>query len=224
MSVSMRVRSFAFMAALAALGACSDSPISPKSGASRVLGADEVAVPSLSKSSGGNVTIYQVDSNSVVFQIDPRKNQTVAAGGNSLVFPAHSICDPETSGYGVDLWDAPCKPLTQPIWITANYSFRDGHAEVDFQPALRFAPASATDQSYWVILTLQEKIKLNSNLTYAIRWLAPDGTWIDESLADASMRAWTDKSGNKVSRRIKHFSGYNVTAGYMDSSLDTRSW
>jgi hypothetical protein len=223
MHVSMLVRSLAVTVALAALGACSDSPISPAEGASRAISSDEVAVPSLSRSSG-NVAIRVVDSNTIAFQIDPNKDQTVGAGGNSLVFPAYSICDPSTSGYGVDLWDAPCKPLTQPIWITATYAYRNGHAEVDFQPALRFAPASAEDRSHWVILTLQESVRLNSNLSYAIRWLAPDGTWIDESLADPSMRAWTDRSGNKVSRRIKHFSGYNVTAGFMDSSMDSRSW
>jgi len=222
MRVSTMVRGTSLLLGLAALGACSDSPVAP---AARTLRADAIEVPALSRWQAGNVPIWMIDSNTVAFTIDPNRDQTVAAGGNSLVFPAQSICDPATSGYGVALWDAPCQPLTKPIVITAEYSFSDGHARVDFQPALRFVPA--TDRSRWVVLTLQERIRLNSEAMYAIRWQAPDGSWIDESLSDPTMLAWTDRAGNKVSRRIKHFSGYNVTAGYIDTDAEVRvgaSW
>jgi hypothetical protein len=214
MRVSTMVR-LSIVTPLMALGACADSATGP----GRAITADELETPSLGKSSG-NVAYYMVDSNTIMFTIDPTKRQTVGAGGNSIVFPAHSVCDPEVSGYGQDLWDTACKSLTKPITITASWTYREGHALVEFEPALRFAPAGANEQDKWVILTLQEKIKLNRNATYQILWRAPDGQWIDESLNDPTMRAWTDKAGNKVSRRIKHFSGYNVTAGFMGGEAE----
>jgi hypothetical protein len=222
MRVSTTVRSVALLVGLAVLGACGDSPMAPSASATRSIRADEVEVPALSRWRGGNVPIWLVDSNTVAFTIDPNRDQTVAAGGNSLVFPAHSICDPAVSGYGPDLWDAPCSPLTKPITITADYSYRDGHAEVDFHPALRFAPG--TDRRHWVVLTLQERIRLNPLFKYVIKWQAPDGSWVDESLTDPTMLAWTDPTGNKVSRRIKHFSGYNVTAGCVETGVAEVSW
>src|SRR5512144_1590449 len=110
MRVSTMVRGTSLLLGLAALGACSDSPVAP---AARTLRPNEVEVPALSRWRAGNVPIWMIDSNTVAFTIDPNRDQTVAAGGNSLVFPAHSICDPATSGYGIDLWDAPCKPLSR---------------------------------------------------------------------------------------------------------------
>jgi hypothetical protein len=37
--------------------------------------------------------------------------------------------------------------------------------------------------------------------------------WVDESVSDPSLWATADYSGNRVTRRLKHFSGYLVGAG-----------
>ena len=39
------------------------------------------------------------------------------------------------------------------------------------------------------------------------------GEWIDESITDATLETRADGRNGRVYRRIKHFSGYLVTAG-----------
>jgi hypothetical protein len=202
MRVSTKVRSAALMAMLlGGIGACADSPtaLSSRPTADGSLAAD---------------VFY---GTSVAVTLDPTQNQTLKFGPHYVVFPANSICDPLTSGYGEALWDAPCSPLRTPIVITATYSLRNNHALIDFQPALRFVPAAASDTSSWVVMTLKEPQTLSGS-SYAILWQRPsDGKWIDESVNDPSLKAFIDRPGNFVSRRLKHFSGYNVTAGFMDT-------
>ena len=158
-------------------------------------------------------------SHVTTFVVDPTVTQTYKFGNHSVRFPAYSICDPATSGYGESLWDTSCTPLAAPITITATWSNRHGHAYVDFQPALRFVPAAAGDTANYVLLTLNENNNsvVSTSGGYTILWQRPsDGMWVDEGAFDASEQALIDQNGNNVSRRIKHFSGYNVSA-----SLDT---
>jgi hypothetical protein len=146
------------------------------------------------------------------FVIDPTQPATIKAGDHVVSFPANSICDPASSGYGEDLWDAPCDPLQQPITIHATWSSKLGHAFIDFQPALRFVPTS--DPSQYVTLSMKDYWDIDTQYKYPIFWQRPsDGEWVDESLADPSMGSVVDVGGNRVSRRLKHFSGYLVSAG-----------
>jgi hypothetical protein len=68
---------------------------------------------------------------------------------------------------------------------------------------------------------------LDPNATYPIYWLRPsDSTWVDEGLVDSTETATIDLAGNKVSRRVKHFSGYllgatEVCDAWYDSSCSS---
>jgi hypothetical protein len=143
------------------------------------------------------------------FTIDPTQPATLNAGGHIVTFPANSICDPATSGYGPNLWDSPCTPLTTPITIHASWNSKNGHAFVDFQPSLRFVPTS--DPSQYVTISMKDYWDLDPSGDYPLFWLNPaDSTWVDESVYDPSMSSVMDLQGNRVSRRLKHFSGYLV--------------
>ncbi len=165
---------------------------------------------SASRGSGRQNTDNSIHS--TTFTVDPTQTATYSFGNHSVTFPAGSICDPATSGYDPSLWDSPCTPLSTPITITATWSNKYGHAYVDFEPSLRFVPTQT------VTLTLKDTPAMQAAGQYTILWLNPsDGTWVQESAVDPSELEVTNFAGNTVSRRIKHFSGYNVSAGTIDS-------
>ena len=224
MRVSMLVRPTALLVALATLAACSDSPVAPTAASRNLRPLGFVAPPTLQRY-GVAVNVRPVDDDEVEFTIDPSQAQNVTIGQHTISFPAYSVCDPATSSYGPEYWDAPCRALREPITIRAKTSIDDGHARVDFEPALRFVPSSPWSFSRWVILSFREPRSLRTDVDYEILWKGPSGRWIDESKTDPTLRAWSDWSGNRVSRRIKHFSGYNVTAGFMDTEVSVDvSW
>ena len=212
MRVSTLVRPTLLLLAVAALGACSESPAAPAARSMRPLSFDP---PATWRSDGVPVQVRVVDSDEVEFTIDPSRAQNVSLGDHTISFPAYSICDPATSSYGPAYWDSWCNKLYRPITIHAKWSTDAGHARVDFEPALRFVPTSYTDR--WVVLSFKEPQSLRDGTDYEILWRANTGAWVDESRTDSSLRAWYDYYNNRVSRRIKHFSGYNVTASFFDT-------
>jgi hypothetical protein len=214
MNVSTKVR-IRFAMALLAVGAaaCSDTPTAPTAMATRRP--LKLVAPSLA-------AYYS----SFAFTLDPSSPHTLTFGPHKVNFPAYSVCDPATSGYGEGMWDQPCEPLQAPLQITATFTLdEENHARIEFQPSIRFVPAAASDTSHWVTLTLSEPYELEGT-DYSIDWLRPaTGEWVDEALVDPTMKAWTDPVTNSVTRRIKHFSGYNVTAGFVDVDVDIQaSW
>lgn len=211
MRVSTMVRAGALTAIVAMLAACADTPSAPRQSTN--------LRPSLSVGSnvGHGKANGSVPTQTSTFTVDPSVSQTYKFGNHAVTFPAYAICDPATSGYGEDLWDAPCAPLTTPITITATWTNKHGHSFVDFQPALRFVPAEAGETDRYVVLTLKESDPMVANGGYVILWQRPsDGLWVNEGAFDSTMKEQTDLTGNTVSRRIKHFSGYNVSAGLID--------
>src|SRR5688500_7871210 len=47
------------------------------------------------------------------FRVDPNDSRMIVIVGTHKVdIPPGAICDVETSGYGADVWDAPCAPET----------------------------------------------------------------------------------------------------------------
>jgi len=221
MRVSMLVRTTALLGALVSLAACSDSPVAPPAATRSDMRPLAFTAPPTLKKDGANVEVKVLEDGKLEFTIDPSRAQNVLLGEHTLSFPAYSICDPETSSYGPQYWDAPCRPLRHPITFKAKWSVEDGHAQAEFEPSVRFVPASARDYDNWVILSFREPKSLRADRDYQILWKSSGGgKWIDESKYDPTLRAWTDRGGNRVSRRIKHFSGYNVTAGFMDISVE----
>lgn len=199
-----------------AVAACSESPSAPTAQPKRFSSNAAQEAWLLENGGPGRAGRGKADKDLQVFTrefvVDPSQATTIKAGDHWVSFPAFSICDPATSGYGEDLWDAPCEPLRTPITITATWTSKYGHAAVDFQPALRFVPTA--DPSQFVRLSLKDFDALLPEYSYPIFWQRPsDGVWVDESLSDPSMGSVKDEAGNRVSRRLKHFSAYWLGAG-----------
>jgi hypothetical protein len=195
------------------LAACSEGPTSP-------VQISPDAAPLMVSGRGQ-------DAGSRVFTIWPGLVHAEKFGDHVISIPANAVCDPATSGYGVQFWDLPCEPIKQPIQVTATWSERNGRPVISFSPDLRFAPSD--DPSRWVNLTLRDTKGIDSQLYYAILWFdTASGQWVDESVSDATLRTRTHQSGNLVVRRLKHFSdyflwvglgSYNVTSGIGDDML-----
>jgi hypothetical protein len=147
--------------------------------------------------------------------LDPRRDNTYSDGINTVRFPAGSICDPATSGYGPGMWDAPCVSATAPITLPITLSIRGGRLHVEFGRDLRFAPSS--DPAKHVVLTVSNPVVsyTSENLRRYAIFYVPTGTssLLDESLADPSLVTIIKRSEGKVVRRLKHFTGYNLHLG-----------
>ncbi|HKW48619.1 MAG TPA: hypothetical protein VJN70_14320 [Gemmatimonadaceae bacterium] len=215
MHVSTLVRrSAALLAVLVAAGACSDATSAPHASQRPAFDVEALQPEATRSSSGESSPQQSVDENVATLTIDPNVSRTYAFGQNWIYFPAHSICDPATSGYGVTLWDAPCTPINQPIQVTVRWSSKGGYAFAQFSPELRFVPADSRNSHRWVVLSLHTNRTLHSASAYNILYDAGAAGFIDESITDPTLRAWLDPIHNAIYRRVKHFSGYMVAAGY----------
>ena len=145
--------------------------------------------------------------------IDPwRTTYFYLGNGNTLTFPAGSVCDPNNSTYGPTEWDKPCKAArysvteTVTAWLDAK-----GHPRVDFSPNLRFVPSVLP--TGWVNITFGD-MAASLDPWYNILYCASVGSGcVDESKTDASLLTVHDPVTGQVMRRLKHFSGYLVGAG-----------
>ena len=145
------------------------------------------------------------------FTVWPGGGKYNIAGTHRIVFPAAAICDLATSGYGAKLWDAPCVPSALPVRITAkSWLDASGHPQVDFQPAMRFSPTLG-DGVQLFLMDKKSAYDPSAKILYCAG--TTSSTCVDESLTDPSLATRTDAPNGFVYRRIKHFSGYNVTAG-----------
>jgi len=216
MHVSTLVRRCsALLVVLAAASACSDAPMAPRATEQPAFDIQALQ-PDLSRGGkGGKTALAGGDTDNVLtFTVDPNASRTYAFGDNWVYFPARSICDPSSSGYGIGMWDTPCTALRQPVNVTVHWSNKGGHAYARFSPDLRFVPADTRTVSRWVILSLHDHKRIRELSDYAILYDAGGSKgWIDESLTDKTLRAWIDPLHNSVVRRVKHFSGYMVAAG-----------
>ena len=218
MHVSTLIRRRAALVVVVAIAAaCSDAPIAPPAAQGPAFDIQALQ-PAASRGGGPDGgPAYKKDGDETVatLTIDPNVSRTYAFGEHWIYFPARSICDPATSGYGPTLWDTPCTALTQPIKVTVTWSNAGGHACARFSPELRFVPADADASRRWVILSLHDHKRLNAASIYNVLYASNDlDGWVDESLSDPTLRAWLDPLHNSIVRRIKHFSGYWVTAGF----------
>ena len=151
------------------------------------------------------------DTNVTTFYVGRDGGRYNIGSTHRIEFPANAICDLATSSYGPGEWDKPCTPTTQPVKITAkSWTDLGGHPHVDFQPAMRFSPALSDG----VLLYLKDKRSAydpSAKILYCSGLL--NLSCVDESASDPSLDVRLDAQNGFVSRRIKHFSGYNVTAG-----------
>ncbi|HET7457675.1 MAG TPA: hypothetical protein VFJ74_08460 [Gemmatimonadaceae bacterium] len=124
----------------------------------------------------------------------------------NVKFTPNSVCD-LASSYGPGEWDQPCTPNVGPVVITAKgWHDENGQPRVDFQPHLRFNPAASA-----VVLSFRDEYGTGAALR--IDYCNDAGLCYDESQADPSLVTRYNSASRKYHRRIKHFSGYNISTG-----------
>ncbi|HZI41532.1 MAG TPA: hypothetical protein VFD67_07495 [Gemmatimonadaceae bacterium] len=155
---------------------------------------------------------------------------TYHVGDFDIVVPAGAVCDPATTNYGVKHWDDDCAPAQHSITVNVVAKKHAKGVSVDFQPDLRFRPSAGwvtiQTSAYNALLTSNSVRQLSSNSSFfqsfAILYVPTGGaSHIDEvrSTGDASMVTHVDLRTGIVWRRVKHFSGYLITAGYSCASV-----
>jgi hypothetical protein len=196
----------------AVLAGCSDTVVSPTEGPGAAAPAPVRLAPEgrPALELSGSVP----DSAAVDFTVGPAGG-VFFVGSNAVFFPARSVCDPATSSYGPDTWDAPCTALGSTLRVHAEVRRRDGRTWVDFKPSLRFVPSNEPSRWVWLYMRTPEVIGATGDLSrFNIRWAAAiGGATVDEAPLDASLRTYVDNGQGISIRRIKHFSGYTASSG-----------
>lgn len=197
---------YLLVAIVASLAACNDGSLAPKSHPS------SVAVQ-------GSLAALTHDTTYFSFTIDNSVSSSVYIGaGNSVRFPAGSVCDPSSS-YGATEWDNACTPASSPVTVAAK-AWLDGsdHPRVDFDTHIRFVPTSDPSQYVTIVFT-DTSAALNSSSD--ILYCATTYTQcVSELAGDSSLVTVKDLNTHVVTRRIKHFSGYTVGDGGGDCPPD----
>jgi hypothetical protein len=189
------------VALLLAAVACSDTGLEPKS-APTTISASLIGTKSHAK---GDTTVTS-------FTIDPTTATTFDVGSShTLYIPAHGVCDLATSSYGPSEWDRPCAAMTAPLVITAkSWKNAAGLPQVDFSPSLRFNPAARGIVVLALRVTSRRELRDNASILYCP---TANSVCVNEAQADPSLATFVDEKDSYVFRRIKHFSGYNVSSG-----------
>lgn len=207
MPVPTWVRSIAVTAVAGLLAACAEAPTSAT--AQR----EGLRPPFDAAASMGPNFLLAGDVESTI-TVDPNATRFYQVGAHWVYIPKGAVCRLDSS-YGVGEWDKDCVSETVPFTIPVITGERNGHVLVEFGRDLRFKPT--TDPWKGAYLFLREPT-LEPH-SYGVLWQGADGAWIDEAAADPSLRAF--RVGNTwIARRVKHFSGYNVSLGLFREQLD----
>lgn len=143
-------------------------------------------------------------------------------GSHAVVFPAHSICDPNRSSYGPGTWNSPCEILQGSIQIHAEVKTQNGRSWVDFSPELRFAPSPHPSRWVWMYMRTPTAIGATGDLSRFNILFAQSigGQTVNDAALDPTLRTYVDTQTGISFRRIQHFSGY-VVAGFACDACDT---
>jgi len=213
MRYSLRARrGAALWVGIIAAGGCRDAGLAPEG--ERVGGRDYTPGAQVAINSGvlGGGTVSGMAVTTARITVSPTTTATfIINGTHKLVIPAGAICDPKRSTYGPTEWDKACTPISSSITITATGSSdAAGHPRIDFSPALRFV---RTSQASKMVMLYMKDARAAANPSYRILWCGRTGRCIDESRTDASVVTRRNTRTGTVYRRIKHFSGYNISVG-----------
>lgn len=163
---------------------------------------------------GSTADLSGTDTARFSFVLDPHRSMTYSLGkGNSITFPAGSLCDPTKSTYGMGTWDQPCVRATTPVTIdTKAWLDRHGYVHMDFSQSVRFVPTD--NPAGWVMLSLSNygaSVNPWTVINYCTNTHAAH--CIDESKSDPTLATIKNPVTGELTRRVKHFSGYSITAG-----------
>lgn len=142
-------------------------------------------------------------------------------GQHSIRFPKNSICS-LTSSYGPAEWDKPCTPATEPVTFHVEIVIQDGRQWLDFTPAVRFVPTTNPKQYVTLAMSTFRQSDEVSEDDLQILWSPAIGVpGVDESIDDPTLRTTVNRRSGKMSRRVKHFSGFSVSDGVACEPTDT---
>lgn len=150
-------------------------------------------------------------SNAVTYQftVTPTQSMSFIVGMHMVSFPAYTICDPATSGYGASTWLTSCTKLTQPIVITAiTWVDVFGRAQIDFANSIRFYP---NNNAQLPAIYLRDPWAAASQMG-RIDYCVATNSCVNEASSDATLVTQRDPITGYLFRLIRHFSGYNVWA------------
>jgi hypothetical protein len=137
----------------------------------------------------------------------------------TLKFPANAVCDPNAAdtqaGYANQDWDADCTTAIGNIAVRATLKWSNGVLYADFQPALRFVPSKHVTIETTIMAPV---VQYYNNAGVSQGWSIGYTTGIEapainDALVDPSVRTVITGPTGKISRRIKHFSGYLINTG-----------
>ncbi len=138
------------------------------------------------------------------------------AGKFTIDYPANAVCDPETSGYGPDVWDTPCNTLNEDITVTAKIWVDEGRSHVDFSPDIRFDPSKDVYVSSVVPGLQGQEDNDATRGQFSIWYTRREGDtryFINDAANDARLASSFDLVNGKARRKVQHFSGYFVQWG-----------
>jgi len=185
---------------------CSEGAVAPHTESTSGVG--------ITGAGGSTATLTGFDTLRFSFVIDPYHTMAYYLGaGNSIVFPAGSLCDPNRSTYGAGQWDQPCPLATSSVTVnTKAWLDKNGLAHVDFDKAVRFVPT--LNPAGWVMLTLTDYGSASNPWTNILYCHTGLGTGcINEALTDPTVATIKDPVTGRLVRRVKHFSGYSIVVG-----------
>jgi hypothetical protein len=205
-------------AALLVVASCvNDTAVAPSLSAPPIIGSPALAALAIPTSTD--------------FVIPVAGGQVAVLGGTyNLDVPANAVCDPNAqdsqAGYAAGDWDAPCTPASADIAVHATLKWSHNRLWVDFSPALRFVPTQIVTIStdvmsagvrYYAGQDAAGNVFDNSNgrsRKWGIMYAGEiDGNPVDDSRLDPSSQTRVDFATGKISRRVRHFSGYNILTG-----------
>lgn len=206
--LARQIRWSILVALVVMTAACADSSVAPSSDQAEVLpgGAPRLKII---------INEMAQDESSADFTVTPSGGY-FRMGKHGIAFPRNVICDPATSSYGREFWESECELLRGPIRIHAELRVQDGREWIDFSPELRFKPSRRPFEWVWIYMSTDAAAVPSRSLQ--ILWSPAIGVpGIDESLDDPTLRTFVSPWSGYAYRRIKHFSGYNVTSGRVAS-------
>jgi hypothetical protein len=224
--VSKRIPKLASLALIALAAACSsDSSTSPAASLDPAMNIMAPDVPSVVRqqatvapeverpASLGHATFLNTTGGTTSYQftVNPTQTQSFIFGVHMVKFPANTICNPSTSGYGPSTWLSSCSKLTTPITMVAT-TWIDvlGRARIDFNVDIRFYPNANGQLPTAYLMDPAASLSAYSRIDYCAT--SNSNSCVNEAATDTVLQTKRDPITGYLYRIIRHFSGYNVWA------------
>ncbi|MEO6446721.1 MAG: hypothetical protein ABIZ91_13260 [Gemmatimonadaceae bacterium] len=143
------------------------------------------------------------------FTVTPTQSTSFIVGAHMVNFPAYTICNPATSGFGPNMWMHDCSKQTQQIVITATtWTDANGRPQIDFANDIRFYPNYHGQLPAVYLRDASASMSSWGRIDYC----SGNGSCVNEAATDGALATQRDASTGFLFRLVHHFSGYNVWA------------